>query len=173
MYVENNTSVIQDEVLAHRLGLIPFKGGKDGLLNFLKWWKRPGPEQGEFDNSFDFYTVKLELRVECTRNRDAVKGETDPRKLYHHAHVYASDIVFVPEGQQVQYFSGADAIAPVNPDILVAKLRPGQAIDVEMHMHISVSHPLPLQIGSESLCAPVTSAGGRVTYRARHEKGRG
>ncbi|TFY67592.1 hypothetical protein EVG20_g3891 [Dentipellis fragilis] len=46
-------------------------------------------------------------------------------------------------------------------------------VDVEMHMHISVSHPLPLQIGSESLCAPVTSAGGRVTYRDRQEKGRG
>jgi len=131
--------VMQDEVLAHRLGLIPFKGGKEGLLDLLKWWRKPdAPGAGEFDNSFDFNTVKLELRVACTRNEAAARGETDPRRLYHHAHVYARDIVFVPEGRQALYFSGGDAIAPVNPDILVAKLRPGQAIDLEMHMHKGV-----------------------------------
>jgi len=44
-YVSNNTSVIQDEVLAQRLGLVPFTGDRDGLLNFLKWYKKP--EEGE------------------------------------------------------------------------------------------------------------------------------
>ena len=135
VYIENNTSVIHDEVLAHRLGLIPFKGGKEGLLDFLKWWKKPEAGAGEFDNSFDFNTVKLELRVECTRDPDAADGETDPQKRYRHAHVYARDLVYVPEGQQTRYFSGADAIAPVNPDILIAKLRPGQGIELEVHMH--------------------------------------
>ena len=135
VYIHNNTSVIQDEVLAHRLGLIPFKGGKDGLLNFIRWWTKPEEGMGAFDNSFDFNTVMLELRVECTHNKDAANNEKDPRKLYNHAHVYASDIVFKPEGRQVKYFSGDDAIAPVNPDILIAKLRPGQVIDLEMHMH--------------------------------------
>src|SRR5580658_4961830 len=41
VFVNNNTSIIQDEVLAARLGLVPFKGGKEGLLNFLKWFKKP------------------------------------------------------------------------------------------------------------------------------------
>ncbi|EFX04242.1 DNA-directed RNA polymerase 1 and 3 subunit [Grosmannia clavigera kw1407] len=136
-YIDNNTSVIQDEVLAHRLGLIPFTGGYDGLRNFIKWWKRPGPDAdpNEFPPSFDYNTIKLKLQVECTRNRSAAPGETDPLKLYHNAHVYARDIEFVPEGNQPSVFSGENAIRPVNPDILVAKLRPGQAIDIEMHMH--------------------------------------
>lgn len=105
------------------------------MLNFIKWWRPPREGEGEYDTSYDFNTVKFELRVKCTRNEDAAENETDPTKLYHHAHVYAKDLVFVPEGQQEEYFSGKDAIAPVNPDILIAKLRPGQAIDLDVHMH--------------------------------------
>lgn len=139
VYIENNTSVIQDEVLAHRLGLVPFKGSKEGIQKFLKWWKKPeGGEMGDYGECFDFNTIKLELRLECTRNPDAGPDEADPTKLYHHAHVYARDIVYIPQGRQARYFSGDDTIAPVNPDILIAKLRPGQAIDLEMHMHKGV-----------------------------------
>lgn len=135
VWVNNNTSVIQDEVLCHRLGLIPFKGGKYGLHEFMKWYKKPGADQDPFENSMDYNTVKLELNVECTRRADAAPGEKDPRKLFHHGSVYASDLVFQPVGQQVEIFAGDQAIAPVHPDILVAKLRPGQAIHLMAHMH--------------------------------------
>lgn len=135
VYIENNTSVIQDEVLAHRLGLIPFKGGREGLHDFLKWYKKPEDGEDPYAGCFDWNTVRLELNVTCTPNKDAAPGETDPLKAYHNAHVYAKDIVFVPTGKQVEYFGGEDAIAPVNPDILIAKLRPRQSINLAMHMH--------------------------------------
>ena len=129
-YVYNNTSIIQDEVLAQRLGLVPLKSGKYGLLDWLKWWKKP--EEGEDAGFFDYNAIILSLKVECTRNEKAAPGETNPLKAYHNAHVYAKDIKFEPFGKQLEVFSGEDAIVPTNPDILIAKLRPGQCIDIEM-----------------------------------------
>ncbi|TFB06421.1 DNA-directed RNA polymerases I and III subunit RPAC1 [Trichoderma ghanense] len=155
VYIENNTSVIQDEVLAHRLGLIPFNGGRDGIHNFLKWYKKPEAGEDPYANSFDWNTVRLELNVTCTVNPDASPTETDPLKAYHHAHVYAKDIVFVPTGRQVEYFSGENAIAPVNPDILIAKLRPKQSINLAMHMHKGIG-------ADHSKFSPVATASYRL-----------
>jgi DNA-directed RNA polymerase I and III subunit RPAC1 len=133
VFVNNNTSIIQDEVLAQRLGLVPFRGGKEGLLDYLRWYKKSEEGSTEEPKSFDYNTVVLELKIECTRNEAAAKGETNPHLAYHNAHVYAKDIKFKPYGGQLKHFSGDNAIVPTNPDILIAKLRPGQCIDVEMH----------------------------------------
>ena len=55
-------------------------------------------------------------------------------KLYENAHVYARHIEWEPVGRQKQMFPEPHGvIRPVNPDILLAKMRPGQAIDIEMH----------------------------------------
>jgi DNA-directed RNA polymerase I and III subunit RPAC1 len=48
--------------------------------------------------------------------------------------VYASALTFVPSGNQSDYFDVTEGvIAPVHPNILLAKLRPGQLLDLEMH----------------------------------------
>ena len=78
-------------------------------------------------------TIVFELQIECTRNKDAARGEKDPRKKYNNAHVYARDIKFEPFGRQIDIFSGEGALRPTNPDILIAKLRPGQVLDIQMH----------------------------------------
>lgn len=134
VFMNNNTSVIQDEVLAHRLGLVPLKGGRKGLLEYMKWFGKANEEEGiEAGEAYDYNTITLSLQVECTRNPDAAAGETDSNKLYINSAVHASDIVFKPVGRQPDYFSGEDAITVTNPDILIAKLRPGQCIDLDMH----------------------------------------
>jgi DNA-directed RNA polymerases I and III subunit RPAC1 len=132
VFVSNNTSVIADEVLAHRLGLIPLQGnisGLDGTDVFLK-----ADEDNDIVGSqpADYNTIIMKLHVECTYNQYADKNERDPKKRFHNSNVYARDLVFTPVGRQAQRF-GDEPVQPVNPDILIAKLRPGQTIDMELH----------------------------------------
>lgn len=142
-FINNNTSIIQDEVLAARLGLVPFKTDSRAILDWLKWFPKLGTEDSDkeketdhpdrFNNCLDENTIHLQLKIECTRNKDAARGEKDPKKIYNNAHVYAKDIEFKPYGRQVEIFADGREIKPTNPEILVAKLRPGQVIDIDMH----------------------------------------
>ncbi|KAF3927475.1 hypothetical protein ABW21_db0209214 [Orbilia brochopaga] len=135
IFVHNNTSIVQDEVLAQRLGLVPLRGDKKGFQH-LRWRKKNTEEPAA--EATDFNTVVMTLKVACTRNHAVPATETDPSKLYFNSSVYARDIKFAPQGRQPQWFAGAGEIRPVNPDILLAKLRPGQEIDLEMHCVLGI-----------------------------------
>ncbi|KAL8734153.1 MAG: hypothetical protein Q9166_001638 [cf. Caloplaca sp. 2 TL-2023] len=137
VFVHNNTSIVQDEVLAHRLGLVPLTGNPAGI-RWLQKYRKPTDDDPEGSGVQDNNTVVLNLKVECTKadNYEELdrEGKDDPRLLYKNAHVYAKDLEFVISGRQDTFFSGeANAIKSVHPDILLAKMRPGQCIDMEMH----------------------------------------
>ncbi|KAK2508350.1 hypothetical protein MC885_011597 [Smutsia gigantea] len=104
--VYNNTSIVQDEILAHRLGLIPIHAD---------------PRLFEYRN-----------QVRCTRNPHAAKDSSDPNELYVNHKVYTRHMTWVPLGNQADLFPEG-TIRPVHDDILIAQLRPGQEIDLLMH----------------------------------------
>ncbi|CAE6517816.1 unnamed protein product [Rhizoctonia solani] len=121
VYIWNNTSVIQDEVLAHRLGLVPIRADP-ALLDF------PDKNIGTTDRN----TLVFHLSVTCSRNPGVVKDETDPAVLYKNANVLSGHMEWNGVGEQVNDF-GNNPPRPHNPKILIAKLRPGQELGMELH----------------------------------------
>lgn len=130
VYVFNNTSVIQDEVLAHRIGLIPLNVDPDALV-----WLDPSVDEKERFN--DTNTIVMSLDVSCSRNPHAPEGATDPKQLYRNLSVYARDLKFEPQGRQIEVFKDRP-VAPCDPDILLAKLRPGQEISLRVHCVLGI-----------------------------------
>ncbi|SAM01839.1 hypothetical protein [Absidia glauca] len=122
VYVMNNTSVIQDDALVQRLALIPIKACPASF----------GYKTDHKGNPSELNTVFFKLKKECQRNPEAVDQETNPYELYINSHVYSGDLVWEPWGNQGERFVD-DPIRPVQDDILIAKLRPGQEIDMEIH----------------------------------------
>ncbi|PSC68794.1 DNA-directed RNA polymerases I and III subunit RPAC1 [Micractinium conductrix] len=124
VFIVNNTSVIQDEVLAHRLGLIPLK--VDPRL-FQYKSKEESPSEHN--------TIVLKLKVECRRL---------PNGSMENECVYSRDLQWLPLGSEMpdetscRFASSQEALVPggvrpVHDDILIAKMRPGQVIELECH----------------------------------------
>ncbi|KII95397.1 hypothetical protein PLICRDRAFT_48360 [Plicaturopsis crispa FD-325 SS-3] len=127
VYVWNNTSVIVDEVLAHRIGMVPLQ--IDPALVEMK--------ASPTDQATDRNTIVFRLQTTCTRRKDAPKGATDAALLYENAELLSSHLVWQPQGEQEEVFR-ADPPRPTNPNIVLAKLRPGQEVDMEVHAIKSV-----------------------------------
>jgi DNA-directed RNA polymerase I and III subunit RPAC1 len=116
VYFHDNTSIIQDEILAHRLGLIPLK--VDPRLY----------EYRETDADYnEVNTLMFHLKVECTRKSGS--KDTDPlHEKYNYTRVYSKDLLWEPVSEQSDTHAD-NPPRPVHDDILIAKLRPGQKID--------------------------------------------
>ncbi|KAI9598953.1 DNA-directed RNA polymerase [Syncephalis fuscata] len=130
VFMMQNTSVIHDEVLCHRLGLIPikvdptqfqWKGGK--LIEWIESieWNINCNIDAE---ATDLNTIVFKLDVNCSANPKT--GELV------NANVYSRDLVWEPKGNQAAQFAKAP-IRAAYKSILVAKLRPGQSIQAELH----------------------------------------
>jgi DNA-directed RNA polymerase I and III subunit RPAC1 len=108
--IYQNTGQIHDENLAHRLGLVPIVLDPE-LLNFR-----------QADEEFDEHNcIHFSLNVACPQ------GGVDGQGRY--STVYSRDLKWVPIGDQAQQFKGKEP-RPVADDIIVAKLSPGQEIEL-------------------------------------------
>lgn len=130
--VANNTSVIADEVLAHRLGLIPLKADPR-LFDYLS--------ENDVPNEQNTIVYKLDVSCEkggprCTVKSDQLKWLPNGSELLMTSHN--------PSAKPKSYtsFSCSQTSLPElskNPpgvkhgDIIISKLGPGQAIELEAH----------------------------------------
>ncbi|KAL4717939.1 hypothetical protein ACJJTC_001357 [Scirpophaga incertulas] len=119
--IKNNTSIIQDEVLAHRLGLIPLKA--DPRLFEYR------PEDAA--DGTEFNTLEFSLKVKCTNNKSHSKDSYRPEDLYENHSVYSSQMKWHPIGNQISVYKESD-VGPVHSDILISKMRPGHELDLHM-----------------------------------------
>lgn len=121
VYLYNNTSIIQDEVLAHRIGLVPFK------IDPRMFEYRDKDSDGSPED-----TVEFELKIKCTKNPHASKDAATPDELYRNHVVYTKHLKWIPLGSQAELFTD-NPPRPVHDDIILAKLRPGHEIDLKLH----------------------------------------
>ncbi len=92
VYIEENTSIIQDDVLAHRLGLVPLRVDPSKLEDYTA---------GNDETTLD--TLVFRLDVDCGIDRNSSdKGNTNSdRKV-----VYSHMLQWVPMGNQNEIFPG-------------------------------------------------------------------
>ncbi|KAL1130207.1 hypothetical protein AAG570_013145 [Ranatra chinensis] len=121
VYISSNTSPLQDEILAHRLGLVPLKANARLFQRRLE-----GDSEGT-----DRDTLHFQLKIKCIKNVHVRYGHYRPEDLYINYEVFSSNIRWIPIGEQKNLYKESD-IGPVYDDIMVAKLRPGLEIDVRM-----------------------------------------
>jgi len=173
VYFRQNTSVIADEIFAHRLGLVPILADPNEFESFDK--------DTHTDLLNEKNTIVFKLHVKCQKERDA-SGNIVPDSILHEK-VYSKDLVWLPNGSEledesqggdnndddddddddmdddddekkqrkkkkIKTFSnfsasqekkfGKDGIKTVHDDILLAKLVPGQEIELEAHCMKSI-----------------------------------
>ena len=106
-----NTTVMHDEFLGHRLGLIPIRADP-ALFDFRFLDDQPETERN---------AILFELNV------------TNPPTAKENKCVYSGDLRWKPLGDQASTFKVLDPIGPVETDILIAKLAPSQQIEATLH----------------------------------------
>lgn len=116
----NNTSFIHDKDLTNRIGLVPIK--VDPRLFEYRSPEQPATSQD---------TVIFELSIRCTKNLQASQDTTLPKDIYKNSSVYSKHLTWIPlEGQEILFAKNPPK--PIHDDILIAKLRPGQEIDMRI-----------------------------------------
>lgn len=121
-----NTSIIPDENLAHRMGLVPIL--VDPRLFEYKESEKPHDDRN---------SLRFKLHVKCTKKDPRqptplnINNVEEEERIFNHSNVYSGDLEWIPIGDQATRFKG-NPPRPLHDDILIAKLRPGQEIEMEL-----------------------------------------
>jgi DNA-directed RNA polymerases I and III subunit RPAC1 len=92
IYIQDNTSIVQDEVLSHRLGLVPIYADPNEFEDFF-------PDS----DPTDLNTIVFKLDVTCTN--DPAKTVLNDSGLLTQT-VYSGDFEWQPQGDQAEKFIG-------------------------------------------------------------------
>ena len=80
----------------------------------------------------DRNTIVFQIDLSCERNPNAPKGSTKDHELYINHELLSSHLAWIPAGEQQEVFAD-NPPAPTNPNIVLAKMRPGQTVHMELH----------------------------------------
>ncbi|KAL5279018.1 POLR1C family protein [Megaselia abdita] len=120
VYIYNNTSIIQDEVLAHRLGLIPLKADAR-LFDFVQ---DDATDEGNENNTLEF-----ELKAKCVKRN--VKDSSNFDHIYKNHKIHSGQIKWKPKGKQATLYKEED-VGVIHSDILISQMRPGHEFDLKL-----------------------------------------
>lgn len=118
VYIAVNSSIIQDEVLAHRMGMIPIRADP----NKLDWVENNDETASD--------TIVFSFDVDC-RNEKTGKLKLNGEEEYTNEKALSGALKWEPAGNQEEIFP--EGVRPVHDDIVVAQLKPGQRIELEAH----------------------------------------
>ncbi|KAJ3887742.1 DNA-directed RNA polymerase [Lentinula edodes] len=126
VYIFDNTSVIHDEVLAHRIGLVPLNVDP----RTMDGW------EGEGDTPTDRNTLEFRVNVQCSGKAStagSANQNLSDEKLYSNYLFLSKHFEWNPAGEQLDKIKPLPPLGALNPDIVLAKLRPGQAVEMVLH----------------------------------------
>ncbi|KNA08964.1 hypothetical protein SOVF_157970 [Spinacia oleracea] len=136
VFIAKNTSVVQDEVLAHRLGLIP-----------LRVDPRMFSYKSEKDEPNEKNTIVFGLHAQCNRGEPRRSVKSEELKWLPNGSMFLLEIenkvssstttprtyTNFKSSQETQPELSENPIHPKHPDITIARIGPGQEIELEAH----------------------------------------
>eukprot|EP01038_Epipyxis_sp_PR26KG_P011112 gene11112-14914_t len=119
VWIAHNGSILQDEMLAHRIGLVPIRADPH-LLDYVV-------NEDETDRD----TIVFHFDVECKNEIVQSQHPSHIGASYLNDVAYSGALTWAPQGNQLEVFT--EGVEPVHKDIVIAKLTPGQRIEIEAH----------------------------------------
>ena len=151
VYILKNSGVMQDEMLVHRLGLLPIL--HPGIADFKQYIKTDPNAQKTSEN-----TLVFRLKVDA---------EMDDLKIGHNdcffKNVMSSDLKWVPQGDLQKSWGPDEQPRCTLDDIVITRLGLHQGIEVEAHCILGVG-------SDHAKWSPVSTATYRMFPEIRFKK---